>query len=45
MGGYRKYFDKEGKSMSFMIEDDSVLIKRSEIRNKIKGKLNIKFHT
>ena len=29
--------------MSFIIEDDSVLIKYNEIRNKIKRTLNIKF--
>ena len=31
--------------MSFMIEDDSVLVKYNEIWNKIKHTLNIKFHS
>ena len=31
--------------MSFMIEDDSVLVKYNEIWNKIKKTLNIKFHS
>ena len=31
--------------MSFMIEDDSVLVKYNEIWNKIKNTLNIKFHS
>ena len=45
MSGHIKYFDNEGKNMSFMIEDDSVLIKYNEISNKIKKTLNIKFHS
>ena len=45
MSGYIKYFDSVGKSMSFMIEDDSVLVKYNEIWNKIKKTLNIKFHS
>ena len=43
MSGHIKYFDNEGKNMSFMIEDDSVLIKYNEISNKIKKTLNINF--
>ena len=31
--------------MSFMTEDDSVLVKYNEISNKIKKTLNIKFHS
>ena len=31
--------------MSFMIEDDSVLVKYNEIWNKIKKTLNLKFHS
>ena len=31
--------------MSFMIEDDIVLVKCNEIWNKIKKTLNIKFHS
>ena len=33
------------KKMSFVIEDDNVLIKYNKIWNKIKKALNIKFHT
>ena len=42
MSGYIKYFDNGGKNMSFMIEDDSVLVKYNEIWNKSKNTLNIK---
>ena len=45
MSGFIKYFENGGKNMSFMIEDDSVLIKYNEIWNKIKKTLNIKFHS
>ena len=45
MSGYIKYFVNGGKNMSFMIEDDSVLVKYNEIWNKIKHTLNIKFHS
>ena len=31
--------------MSFLIKDDNVLVKYNEIWNKIKIKLNIKFHS
>ena len=41
MGGYIKYFDNDGKNMSFKIEDESV----AEIWKKIKDILNIKFHS
>ena len=44
MSGYTKYFDNVGNNMSFMIEDDSVLVKYNEIWNQIKKALNIKFH-
>ena len=40
-----EYFDNRGKNMSFMIEDDSVLIKYNEIWNKIKQIKGIKFHS
>ena len=36
MSGYIKHFEHGGKNMSFMIEDDSVLVKYNEIWNKIK---------
>ena len=45
MSGYIKYFDNGGKNMSFMIKDDSVLVKYNEFWNKIKKTLNIKFHS
>ena len=40
-----KIFWKRGKNMSFAIKDDDVLDKYNEILDKIKGKLNIKFHS
>ena len=43
--GYIKYFENGGKNISFMIEDDSVLVKYNEIWNKIKKTLRIKFHS
>ena len=45
MSGYIKYFENGGKSMSFMIEDDRVLIKYNEVWNNVKKALNIKFHS
>ena len=45
MSGYIKYFDKCGKNMSLMIEDDSVLVKYNDILNKIKEIKGIKFHS
>ena len=45
MTGYIKYFENRGKNMSFVIKDDDVLDKYNEIWDKIKGKLNIKFHS
>ena len=44
ISGCIKYFNNGGKSMSFMIKDDDVLDKYSEIWDKIKNKLSIKFH-
>ena len=44
MSGYIKYFENGGKNMSFMVKND-VLDKYNEIRNKIKNKLNTKFHS
>ena len=44
MSGYIKYFKNGGKNMSSFVRDDSVLNKYNEIWNKIKEKLNIKFH-
>ena len=45
MSGYIKYFENGGKNMSFVIKNDDVLDKYNEIWNKIKEKLNIKFHS
>ena len=45
MSGYIKYFENGGKSMSFMVKDDNVLDKYNKIWDKIKNKLNIKFHS
>ena len=33
------------EKMNFMVEDDSVLIKNTEIQNIIKKTLNMKFHS
>ena len=44
MSGYIKYFENGGKNMSFMVKDDNVLDKCNKIWDKIKEKLNIKFH-
>ena len=45
MSGYIKYFDNCGKNMSFKIENESLYIKYTEIWNKIKGLLNVKFYS
>ena len=45
MGGFIIYFDNGGKHMSFKIEDESVYLKYTEIWNKIKKSLSIKFHS
>ena len=44
MTGYIKYFENGGKNMSFMVKDGNVLGKYNKILDKIKEKLNIKFH-
>ena len=44
MSGYIKYFDNGGKNMLFKIEDQSVYLKYTEVWNKIKKSLGIKFH-
>ena len=43
--GYIKYFENGGKKRSFMVKDDNVLDKYNNIWDKIKEKLNIKFHS
>ena len=45
MSGCMKYFENGGKNMSFLIKDDNLLDKYSEIWNKVKKTLNIKFHS
>ena len=45
ISGYIKYFDNSGENMSFEIEDESVYLKYTEIWNKIKDILNVKFHS
>ena len=45
MSGYIKYFENGGKNMSFLIKDDEVWEKYEELWDKIKNKLNIKFHS
>ena len=45
MSGYIKYFENGEKNMYFMIKNDDVLDKYNNIWDKIKGKLNIKFHS
>ena len=45
MSEYIKYFDNDGKNMSFKIEDKSVYSKYTEIWNKIKKSLNTRFRS
>ena len=45
MSGYIKYFEKDGKNMSFLIKDDKLWDKYNEIWDVIKDKLGIKFHS
>ena len=45
MSGYIKYFENGGKNMCFMIKDDDVLDTYKKICDKIKTKLNTKFHS
>ena len=44
MSAYMKYFDNAGKNMSFKI-DENVYLKCTEIWNKIKYILNVKFYS
>ena len=41
MRGYIKYFDDDGKYVSFKIEDDNIFLKCNEVWNKI----GMKFHS
>ena len=45
MSGYIKYFDNGGKNMSFLIEDEDVYLKYTEIWNKIKKLICVKLHS
>ena len=45
MSGYVKYFDNVGKNVSFKIEDESLYLKYTEIWNKNKDILNVKFYS
>ena len=45
INGYIKYFENSGKNMSLKIEDDEVYIKYSQIWNKIKELLGVKFYS
>ena len=45
MSGYIKYFENDGKNMSFLIKDDEVREKYEKIWDVIKNKLSIKFHS
>ena len=45
MSVYIRYFENGGKNGGFMVKDDNVLDKYNKIWDKIKEKLNIKFHS
>ena len=45
MSGYIKYFENDGKNMSFKIQNDNVYVKYNEIWNKIKKLLGLEFYT
>ena len=45
VSGYIKSFNNGGKSMSFKTEDESVYLKYTEIWNKIKDILKVKFYS
>ena len=45
MNGYIKYFENGGKNMSFIIKDDSALIKYNKIWKNIKEIKSTKFHS
>ena len=45
MNGYIKYFENGGRNMSFLIKNSEVWEKYEDIRDVIKNKLNIKFHS
>ena len=43
MNGYIKYFDDDGKNMSFVTDDEKVYEKYDEIWNVVKRLLKLKF--
>ena len=45
MSGLIKYFDDFGKNMSFKIEDRNIYLKYSEILNRVKKLLGVKFNS
>ena len=45
MNGYIKYFENDGKNMSFLIKNDEVWEKYEDIWDVIKNKPGIKFHS
>ena len=45
MSEYIKYFGNGGENMSFKIEDDNAYVKYSQIWNKIKELLSVKFYS
>ena len=45
MSGYIKNFENGEKNTSFVVKNDDVLDKYNDIWDKIKEKLNIKFHS
>ena len=45
MNGFIKYFKNNAKNMSFVTEDENIYLKYSEIWNKIKNLLGVKFNT
>ena len=45
MNVYIKYFENDGKNMSFLIKNDEVWEKYEDIWDVVKNKLGIKFHS
>ena len=45
MSGFIKYFEDDSKNMSFITDDKGVYAKHSEVWNKVKKLLKLKFNT
>ena len=45
INAFVKYFENNGKNMSFLIKDDDVLGKYNKMWDKIKDTLSIEFHS